>query len=243
MDCRLTDPHLDPPGQTDRHYSERSIWLDTYWCYQPEIDSLEVTAPPASSSGAVTFGCLNDFAKVTPAALTLWSRLLAALPSARLVLHAPPGSHRSRTGDVLARAGIDPQRLTFVPRVPLPEYLAQYHDIDIALDPFPYGGGATSCDALWMGVPLISLSGRTAVGRAGASILSNVGLTEWIAKSPDDYVRIALEWSADPARLASVRRDLRERMRRSALMDAPRFARNVESAYRQMWRTWCAAGL
>jgi protein O-GlcNAc transferase len=120
------------------------------------------------------------------------------------------------------------------------QYFQLYHRIDIALDPFPYCGGTTTCDALWMGVPVVSLAGRTAVGRGGLSILSNLDLAELVGHDEDAYVRIALELAGDLPHLAELRATLRERMHNSVLMDAPRFARNVEAAYRAMWRRWCA---
>jgi len=149
------------------------------------------------------------------------------------------GSHRQRTADRLVAHGISADRLEFLSPCPWEQYIRLYDRIDIALDPFPYNGGITTCDSLWMGVPLVTLSGRTAVGRAGRTILSNAGLPELIAADPTQYVRLAAELANDLPRLADLRASLRDRMRRSPLMDAPRFARNVESAYRQMWRTWC----
>jgi predicted O-linked N-acetylglucosamine transferase (SPINDLY family) len=238
MDYRITDPYLDPPAQGHTHYSEQSTWVrETYWCYRPVV-SIDVREAPALTVGRPTFGCLNDFSKVGAATLTIWCRLLGRVPESRLLLHAPHGSPRQRARDLLAREGIDPERVSFVGRVPLRDYLELHHQIDVALDPFPFGGGRTTCDALWMGVPVVSLVGRTAVGRGGASILSNVGLPELLARSPEEYVRIAADLTRDAVRLNELRLGLRERMRRSPLMDEPRFARNIESAYRAMWRTW-----
>ena len=240
IDYRITDPYLDPSGSPDRHYSEKSVRLpDTYWCYRPALDSIDVGRVPARSSGQLTFGCLNDFGKVTPEALALWARLLVKLPRSRLLLHAPAGGHRRRAREVLSGADVDPQRLEFVGRLPIAEYLQRYQQIDVCLDPFPYGGGATTCDALWMGVPVVTLSGRTAVGRGGASILSNVGLRELVAKSKDEYLAIAEDLATDPARLEALRRGLRQTMKASPLMDGPRFTRNLEAAYRQMWLGYC----
>ncbi len=122
------------------------------------------------------------------------------------------------------------------------QYFKEYQQIDIGLDPFPCNGGTTTCDALWMGVPVVTLRGRTAVGRAGVSILSNVGLTDWIADNPEQYVSIAQQMAGDLPRLGELRSTLRRRMRQSPLMDAPQFARDVEAAYRQMWHTWCETG-
>jgi predicted O-linked N-acetylglucosamine transferase (SPINDLY family) len=122
--------------------------------------------------------------------------------------------------------------------VPLGQYFTHYHQIDIALVPFPYGGGTPTCDALWMGVPVVSMTGQTAVSRAGLSILSNIGLSEWVADSPERYVAIGAALASDVQKLKQLRWSLRDRMQASPLMDAPRFAREIEAAYRQMWREW-----
>jgi predicted O-linked N-acetylglucosamine transferase (SPINDLY family) len=164
---------------------------------------------------------------------------LKSLPQARLLLHANSGSHRDGVRTLFAEHGVAAERLTFADRVSRAEYSRLYHRIDVALDPFPYGGGTTTCDALWMGVPVVSLAGQTAVGRGGFSILSNVGLADLVAYDPKQYVRIAVELANDLPRLCELRATLRDRMQRSPLMNAPRFARNVEAAYREMWRRWC----
>jgi predicted O-linked N-acetylglucosamine transferase (SPINDLY family) len=240
MDYRLTDPHLDPPGMNDAYYSEKSVRLpETYWCYPLHEQSPDVSPPPAPSAGEVTFGCLNNFCKVSAETLDLWIKLLRATPKSNLILQAGEGSHRQRVRDLLERQGIDPRRAKFVGWVPLSEYFKRYEQIDVGLDPFPCNGGTTTCDALWMGVPVVTLAGRTAVGRGGVSILANVNLPELIAQTPEQYVQIATDLAGDLPRLAELRRTLRGRMQGSALMDAPRFARNIEGAYRQMWRNWC----
>jgi protein O-GlcNAc transferase len=241
MDYRFTDPYLDPRGPDEPPYVEKSIWLpETYWCYRPAIPNLAVTPLPAVDTGRITFGCLNNFCKVSAPALAAWSRLLQAVPGARLLLHSYPGNHRDRLRDFLARENIAPERLTFVGMVPAAEYYRLYERIDVALDPFPCGGGTTTCDALWMGVPVVSLAGQTAVGRGGLSLLSNVGLENLVAHDVDQYIHIAVELAGDLPRLRALRASLRERMHCSPLMDAPRFARNIETAYRNMWRRWCA---
>jgi predicted O-linked N-acetylglucosamine transferase (SPINDLY family) len=237
---RISDPHFDPPGSDDEHYSERTICIPTYWCYQPAIESAE-DAPPIVEPYRVTFGCLNHFSKITGPTLAAWSRLLESVPKSRLILHAPQGSHRQRLHDSLQREGIDPERLTFVDRVPMQDYLEQYRRIDIGLDPFPYGGGTTTCDALWMGVPVVSLSGRTAVGRGGASILSSLGLQDLVARSAEEYIDIATRLAADSPRRSELRSNLRRRMQGSILMDTRKFAVSMEAAYREMWRQWCRA--
>jgi len=233
---RLTDPFLDPPGN-DQWYVERSLRLpQTYWCYQANDAAPAVNALPATASGEITFSCLNNFCKISPPALATWSKLLNTIPNSRLILHTTPGTHCDR---VRAALGIDPSRLSFVRRMPMPQYFAQYHRIDIALDPFPYTGGTTTCDALWMGVPVVSLAGKTAVSRGGLSILSNIGHADWVAQTIDDYLQIVTNLAGDLKRLAAIRASLRDQMRRSPLMDAGSFAREVEAAYRWMWCNYC----
>jgi predicted O-linked N-acetylglucosamine transferase (SPINDLY family) len=239
MDYRLTDPYLDPPG-SESFYTEQSIRLpETYWCYRPIGDTPPIVPTPAAAAGRITFGSLNNFSKVSQAAIAVWCRVLQAVPASRLLLYSQAGSHRDRVRECFARQDVSPDRVEFVDFQPLDAYFRTYQRIDIALDPFPYGGGTTTCDALWMGVPVVSLAGQTAVGRGGLSILSNLGLQELVARDADGYVRIAAQLAGDLPRLAELRATLRERMQRSPLMDAPRFARNVEAAYREMWGRWC----
>lgn len=222
-------------------YSEQTFRLpQTYWCFQPD-DTPPIPPVPALGAGFITFGCLNNFCKVNETTIETWAHLLHAVPDAQLLLHAAEGSHRQQTADLFQRLGIDPWRVRFVGGVPLSEYLNLYGQIDIALDPFPYGGGITTCHALWMGVPVISLRGDTAVGRAGLSLLSNIGLPDLVAHTSGEYVQLAAALANDLPRLAHLRSTLRERMKSSPLMDAPRFARNIEAAYRTMWRCWCAS--
>jgi predicted O-linked N-acetylglucosamine transferase (SPINDLY family) len=237
IDFRLTDPYLDTPQTAAEAYSEQSIFLPrTYWCYQPLALAPLVEPAPIRKNQVVTFGCLNSYRKVTDATLSLWSRLLTEVKPSHLLIHSPQGSHRRRVTDFFAAAGVDPARIRFVEPQAARQYLATYHQIDVALDPLPYGGGTTTCDALWMGVPVVSLRGRTAVGRAGASILSNVGLSDLVADTPEQYIRIAAALAADPSRLMEVRGTLRARLQTSSLMDAPQFARDFEAALHAMWR-------
>ena len=240
MDYRLTDPYLDPPGEVEGFYSEQSVRLpETYWCYRPAIETPPVHALPALTVGRVSFGSLNNFCKVTPPVLATWSRLLQAVPGARLLLHARTGSHRDRVRRFLTEQGVLAERVVFIDFQPMTEYFDVYEQVDVALDPFPYGGGTTTCDALWMGVPVVSLAGPRAVGRGGLSILSNLGLSDWVAHDAEQYVQIAVGLVSDLLRLSNIRATLRQRMQSSVLMDAPRFARNIEAAYREMWRRWC----
>jgi predicted O-linked N-acetylglucosamine transferase (SPINDLY family) len=242
IDYRLTDPYLDPPGCDESFYCERSIRLpDTFWCYDPRSDEPQVNAVPCADKGSITFGCLNNFVKVNDSVLKLWIRVLHAVPDSRLILLAPQGNARRAVLDRLVRDGIGVQRIEFVGRQPRPAYLQSYHRIDIALDTFPYNGHTTSLDSLWMGVPVITLVGNTIVGRAGLSQLTNLHLTELIAGTAEQYIQIAMDLAGDRPRLAELRASLRQRMKDSPLMDAGRFARNIEAVYRTMWRTWCQA--
>lgn len=237
MDYRLTDPHLDPPGVTDGDYSEKSIRLpDSFWCYDPLDDKPAVNALPASSARQVTFGSLNNFCKVSDPTLAVWSRVLHALPHSKLILLSPIGSHRSQ---VLQKLNVSADRVEFVARQPRLQYLETYHRIDLGLDTIPYNGHTTTMDSLWMGVPVVTLAGSLAVGRGGASILRNVGLAELIASDADEFVEIAVKLAGDLRRMTDLRQNLRGLMKRSALMDAPRFTRNLEAAFIQMWQTYC----
>ncbi|HEY2341917.1 MAG TPA: tetratricopeptide repeat protein [Chthoniobacteraceae bacterium] len=243
MDYRITDPWLDPPGERTDGYAERSVWLpESYWCYLAPPFAPPVRQTPAIENGFVTFGCLNNFVKVSQASLELWRRLLQRTPESRLLLHAPQGERRRELLNWFADEGIESRRIEFFERQAMARYLEAYHRIDVALDPYPFGGGTTTCDALWMGVPVVSLAGLTAVSRAGRSILSNAGLPALVAPSESAYVEIALALTEDLTRLGELRATLRSRMQTSPLMDAVRFTRGLEEAYRKMWRAWCESG-
>jgi protein O-GlcNAc transferase len=242
IDYRLTDPFLDPPV-TDQFYSEKSVRLPhTFWCYESMHPELQVSGLPAIKNEYVTFGCFNKFAKVTPASLKLWARLLSAIPRSRFVIHSPPGDARARVIERFSESGIEPNRIEFVDKKPLVDYFTQFNRIDLALDPFPCSGGTSTCDALWMGVPTVTLRGRTAVGRGSVSILSNLGLTDWIAETPEQYVSIAVNMAVNLQGLAELRTGLRKRMEQSPVMNAAQFAGEMEVAYRGMWENWCLTG-
>ncbi|HEY8747666.1 MAG TPA: tetratricopeptide repeat protein [Tepidisphaeraceae bacterium] len=251
IDYRLTDRYFDPPGPSrdlgegaldrDAYYAEESVRLpDCYWCYPPPPEAPAVAMAPAAGNGYVTFGCLNEFSKMGTEVLATWFQLLAEVPDSRLLLHAKFGDHRTRLMDLARQAGIDPQRLRFVNTVPLDQYFGLYDQIDIALDPFPWAGGTTTLDALWMGVPVVSMAGDTGVSRGGLSILSNLGMADWVGNSREDYIQIAARAARDLPVLKRLRSEMRQRMSNSPLLDAPRFAAGVERAYREMWRRWCA---
>jgi predicted O-linked N-acetylglucosamine transferase (SPINDLY family) len=239
MDYRISDPYLDSPESDGSEYTEFTLRLPhTFWCYQPALE-INFNALPLSSNGYVTFGCFNNFCKINQNVLKLWAELLARLPHSRLHLHAPPDDEvRSRILDCLR---VDPTRVRFFSKTSLGSYFDQFRGIDIALDPFPFGGGTSTCDALWMGVPVVTLKGVTAVGRGSTSILSNIGLQDLIAHSDEEYLGIASTLAGNAPHLAELREKLRDRLRCSPLMDATAFARAMEAAYRQMWRAWCSA--
>jgi len=245
VDWRLTDALADPPGCTERFHVERLLRLPRgFLCYRPPEQAPAVGELPLLRTGRLTFGCFNHLPKLTDPMLALWARLLAALPDARLMLKSFGLSAESARRDLLARLarqGIGAERVELrAPQETLAAHLACYGEVDIALDVFPYNGATTTCEALWMGVPVVSLAGATHVARVGASILTHAGLPELVAESPERYVEIALSLARDRARLAALRAGLRERLRASALLDARGFARQLEDAYRSMWKEWCA---
>jgi predicted O-linked N-acetylglucosamine transferase (SPINDLY family) len=244
MHYRLTDAVSDPPGVADRLHSEALVRLPhSQWCYRPVLEVPHAAMPPCARNGFVTFGSFNHMLKLSRTALDLWRRILGALPEARFVaLGVPPGPGHERLLAHFAAGGIARERLTLVPPVPLEEYFRWFDAVDLALDSTPYSGGTTTCDTLWMGVPVVTLAGSRSASRSAASILSAIGLGEWIARSPEDYVRLTLELAGSGSRLAELRASLRARMRASPIMDEARFVRALEDAYRLMWRRWCAGG-
>ena len=236
IDFRLTDPWLDPAGADERRYVEQSIRLPhTFWCYDPGAGTPEVNALPALAAGYVTFGCLNNFCKVSDLSLRAWGRVMAAVPDTQLLLLAAPGSHRSRVLQTLGEFGVAERRIEFVPYQPRQAYLETYRRIDLCLDTLPYNGHTTSLDAYWMGVPVITRVGHTVVGRAGWSQLNNLALPHLAAFDDASFVDKAVAMANDLAALAELRSGLRERMRASALMDAKGFAAAIESIYRRIW--------
>jgi protein O-GlcNAc transferase len=240
MDYRLSDPYLDPPAN-DGFCTEHTIRLPhTFWCYDPPTVGLEPNPLPAIDNGFVTFGCLNNFCKINDATLRLWARVMQSTPNSRLLLLAPEGDVRARVLGVLKETSIDSSRIDFVARQSRWQYLNTFHRIDICLDTFPYNGHTTSLDSFWMGVPVVTKTGAAAVSRGGWSQLSNLGLTELADDRDDWFVRVAADLAADIDRLRKLRSTLRGRMTASPLMNAPRFARNIESAYRAMWECWSA---
>ena len=241
IDYRLTDEICDPPGQTEAWHSEKLVRLPSaFSCYQPDTAAPEVNSLPASQAGRITFGCFNNFAKITPEVIALWGQLLRRLPDAQLLLKSrglddPTTAARIRAA--FSDVGIDGARLVLNGKeLSVHDHLRLYHGVDIGLDPFPYNGTTTTCEALWMGVPVIALAGNVHAARVGASLMAHVGLPDLVATTPDDYVAKAAALASDLPKLSELRRTLRETMHRSPLCDAAKFTRELEDAYEAMCR-------
>jgi protein O-GlcNAc transferase len=232
-DWLIADHHLCPPDQPLDSHERIARLKNCFLCYQPQPDTPDVTRPPFEKNGFITFGSFNHLAKLTDATVRLWSRVLGATPDSRLVLKALPLADegtRKLTRQRFADCGIDPERISpLPPTVPLSAFMAEYSRMDIALDTVPYNGGTTSCDALWMGVPVITLPGGRFSSRMGASVLSTVGLNELIAKNEDDYVRISTSLASDTNKLRTLRSSIRNQVAESVLCDAVEFSREFEA--------------
>jgi predicted O-linked N-acetylglucosamine transferase (SPINDLY family) len=239
---RISDRYIDHPNVVFR---DKTMYMpDSFWCFDPmvveEVEA-QVNPLPALTNGYITFGCTNNFGKITGLTLDLWSAILSAVPKSRLLLRAPTEQTRQRVLDRIAQSGVGSARIEFATKLPRQQYWELYNRIDINLDATPYNGHVTTMDSAYMGVPMVSLAGGMPLARAGFSILSNLGLCELVAHDPQTYVRIAVELANNLPRLSDLRAILRDRIKSSALMDAPRFTRNIEALYRQAWRQWCAS--
>lgn len=245
IDYRITDEFADPTGITDLLYSEQLIRLpNSFSCYQPPKDCPDVAQLPAHRNGFLTFGSYNNLTKITPGVISVWARILKAIPDSRLIIKTDALSEAIRRQSLqtsfLSHAELT-GRLILLGRSPSSrEHFEHYSNIDIALDPFPYNGTTTTCDALWMGVPVITLMGNSHVSRVGFSQLSNLALPQFIADTSDEYISIAVRWSNDLLSLERLREELRTRMKNSPLMDAARLTRNLEDVFMEKWRAWCA---
>lgn len=222
------------------------IWRlpDTRLCFTaPEFD-VAISPLPAMADGHITFGCFNNLTKVNDAVVDVWVRILLAEPTSKLFLKSQQAGEPAQRDKLLRRfmeRGIPSQRLILEDYGPREQYLAAYQRVDISLDPFPYPGGTTTAEALWMGIPVLTLAGETFISRQGVGLMMNAGLIEWVASDPEDYVRKALDHARDIPALAKLRAGLRQRVLACPVFDAHRFAANFEKALRSMWRTWCAS--
>ncbi|MAF84211.1 MAG: hypothetical protein CL797_08925 [Chromatiales bacterium] len=244
IDYRITDAIADPPGEADQFHTEKLFRLEHgFLCYQPDGSAPEVSPPPCIDQEFITFGSFNNLAKITPEVVQVWSDILARIPDSRLVLKSKPlgdQGTQSRYLEMFAERGISAKRLDLIGWAPeKDEHMDSYSRVDICLDPFPYNGTTTTCEALWMGVPVISLSGDRHAGRVGTSILHNAGLSEFIAPTVESLIALAESLSGDTERLIVLRQGLRERLSESTLMNCQLFTETLENAYREMWSTWC----
>jgi predicted O-linked N-acetylglucosamine transferase (SPINDLY family) len=243
MDYFVADPWTLPPDQ-EVFFTEK-VWRlpETRLCFTPPNANLDVNALPALSNSYITFGCFNNLSKMNDAVVQLWARVLNAVPASRLFLkyqQLAEASVRQSTRERFAVHGIAAERLIFEDYVPRANYLAAYHRVDIALDPFPFPGGTTTVEALWMGIPVLTLSGERFLARQGVGLLMNAGLPDWVASDHDDYVARAVAHASDLQKLAALRAKLRQQVLASSIYDAPRFAKHFETALREMWIIWCA---
>jgi predicted O-linked N-acetylglucosamine transferase (SPINDLY family) len=244
VDYLLTDAVVDPPGEP-AWSTEALVRLEGgFCCYAPRAGAPAVAPLPALAAGRVTFGAPHHLAKLNPEVIGLWCGLLRAVPSARLLLcrNTLTGAARDRLEQQFARHGVGPGRLEWRRAEDVAGgYLGVYAATDVLLDTTPWSGHTTACESLWMGVPVLTLCGRRHAGRMAASVLTRLGLTDWVARTAEEFVALGVRWAAEVGRLAELRAGLRERMRASGLCDGRAFARTLEAAYREMWRRWCGA--
>ena len=238
IDYVIADPHVSPPGAPAEFVEQPWLLPNIYYCFTPPAVAVEVSPLPARSTGSITFGCFNTLAKINDAVIATWARLLRAMPGSRLMLKAPPLGDEAVCAGLRARFaahGIAGERLLLEQASTRAEYLRAHHRVDVALDPFPFPGGTTSFEALWMGVPVLTRTGDRFLSRVGETIMRNAGLPDWVAGDEDDYVERAIRLTADLDRLARLRHALRARVLASPLFDASRFARQFEDAMAGMW--------
>ncbi|MEJ0019680.1 MAG: tetratricopeptide repeat protein [Acetobacteraceae bacterium] len=244
MDAFLADDELAPPG-AEALFSESLVRLSRIpLAYAPPTNMPDTAPLPARIKGYITFGYFGRTVRLNDLVLSAWARILAALPSARLMLNSAPFSEPAGRDQMAARfatLGIDRERLDLTCTTPQPRTWAAYGEVDIALDPFPHNAGTTTFEALWQGVPVVTLAGRPSVGRFGASILHAAGLDSWIAQDVDDYVACAVEGAGDLEALSLLRAELRARVAASPLCDAAGLALEMEQAYRTLWQRWCVS--
>jgi protein O-GlcNAc transferase len=243
VDWRLSDSWADPLNMTEAFHSERVLHLaNGFLCYRPDPEAPEVEPPPVFGNGHITFGSFNSMAKLTPTAIKTWAQILLRVPGSRLVLKSKAISDpdtRRRLYQRFAERRVDADRLGLFGWVVDGDPLTAYHGIDIGLDSFPYNGTTTTCEAMWMGVPVIALAGDWHAARVGVSLLTRTGMDAFLARSPENYVDIAVNLASRPEVLAELRRDMREKIIGSGLCDGPAFVGQLERAYRSAWRAWC----
>jgi len=241
MDYRITDALQDPPGASEHLHTENLVRLPhSCWCYTADDDAPDVSETPALKNGFITFGSLNKIVKVSEPCARLWAKVLEEVPKSRLLVSVAGADAAEPVGKRLSSFGLPADRVDILGKTGTStQYLERYHQIDIALDTFPFNGITTTCEGLWMGVSCVSLSGGTSVSRAGRSILHAGNLPQLATDTPEQFLHVATQLAKDPPRIRDLRLTMRERLLTSPLMDHRRFARDLEAAYREMWRAWC----
>ena len=245
IDWRLSDAVAEPPGEADRLSAERIVRLPHgFHSYRPPVDVAPPAEPPFRANGHVTFGSFNNTSKVTGEVVRVWSEILKRVSNSRLIVKsAQMGDEETRRRylNTFVKFGIDAGRVELLARIDAADgHLRAYDRIDVGLDPFPYNGTTTTCEALWMGVPVVTVTGANHVARVGASLLTHCGLTELVASDEAGYIAAAVALAGDPERMTTLRRTMRDRLNAAPLTDYEGFARSVEAAYRSMWRDWVA---
>ncbi len=246
IDYRISDPISDPPGMTDGQYTEKLFRLPhTTWCYRPpvQIPAEEVAASVRNPTLPFTFGSFNNCSKISEPNFRMWAGVLKAVPNSRILLKASAmadSNTRQRIHDMFQKYGVPPERVVLVPQqLDLAHHFAYYGNIDLGLDTFSYNGTTTTCEALWMNVPVLTLAGDMHISRVGACLLTNLGLESLVANTEEEFIATAARLAGDKEALAEVRKGLRARLQASPLMDAKQFTRDFENGLRTMWRTWC----
>jgi protein O-GlcNAc transferase len=236
IDWRITDPVLEP---VPANFVEKPLVIPHYWCFKPSVYEYEPGPAPHQRLGHTMFGSLNSFKKTNVITRALWASALRAVPNSRMLVHAPEGSCRENFLNDMTALGVEQSRITFIGLLPISQYMQTWQNIDIALDTFPYTGGTTTCDALWMGVPTITLAGDLGISRMSASILTTVGVPELIARDAAEFTCIAATLAQNPDRMSELRATMRPRLAQSPLTDAKRFTQDLQDAFRRAWREWC----
>ena len=239
IDFRITDALVDPPGLTEKFHTERLVRLPRCaWCYEPDAVSPDVGPAPSSRNGFITFGCFNNMAKLNPALFDMWAEILVRVPGSHLRLKARTLTDegvKQELKDYFGSKGIAAERLDFFGHTrKIVEHLAHYNEVDIALDSYPYHGTTTTCEALWMGCPVVTREGDAHVSRVGVSLLDAVGLREFVCDSAEAYIAKAVELANAGVRLETMRSGMRGRLQASPIMDAEGFARDFALALEEI---------
>ncbi|CAN2042389.1 protein O-GlcNAc transferase [Candidatus Magnetomoraceae bacterium gMMP-15] len=239
IDYRITDSYADPPGKTEKYYSEKLIRLPhSFFCCNPPDEPIKVSSLPALKNGHISFGAFHNFAKCIYI-IDLWISILKKIPDSHLIIQSKPFGDKEMRLRVLERFlqnGIEKDRIEIAAFTPFSDYLRLHNHVDIILDTFPWNGHTTSCHALWMGVPVITLAGNRHAARLGLSLLSSVGFTEWIARTEDEYVQKAVHLASDFEKLAKIRQNLRQIFISSVVCNGKKFTQALENIYRRMWK-------